>query len=182
MKIIEGMIEFEQNEPGSLAAVGDSCAETGRAAVLGLPGPFKFSNFKTAKGFLRHPRCAGVQYWDEADFSNDQLLPLMMATGCKDVGLFRIKGTQTLLSLGAQLIKFGMLKTLARVNAVQSLLNPSPADCLNMAVIAVWLRKQGVSAPLYISNAELMRRIEAYYKPEPNSEQVVAAYRYYFPA
>lgn len=182
MKLIDGAYEMEQNEPGSLAAVGDSCAETGRAAVLGLPGPFKFSNFKTAKGFLRHPRCAGVQYWDEADFSNDQLLPLMMATGCKDVGLFRIKGTQTLLSLGAQLIRLGLLKQLAFVNSIQSLLNPSPADCLNMAVIAVWLRKQGVQAKLYISNAELMRRIEAYYQPEPNSEAVVAAYRLNFPA
>lgn len=179
MKVIDGMIEFEQNEPGSLAAVGDSCAETCRAIILGADG-LGTAGFLSPKGFLRHPRCAGVPQWDEADFSNDQLLPLQLAADVTDVGLFRIKGTPTLLALGPQLLRLGMLKVLGQINAVQSLLNPSPADCLNMAVVAIWLRRRGIAAPLYMSNAELMRRIEAYYLPEPNP-WVVELYRSHFP-
>lgn len=181
MIVINGMIEMEQNESGSLAAVGDSCAETGRAMTLGAwrDHRFAFTPFITPTGFLRHPRCANVPAWDEADFSNDQLLPLMMVVSC-DVGRFYIKGTKTLLSLGAQLLKFRMYRTLGLVNAVQSLLRPSPADTLNMAVIAVFLRSKGYWAPLAMSNAAVMANVEAYYKPEPNP-WIVPYYRWHFP-
>lgn len=176
MIVVNGMIEMEQNEPGSLAAVGDSCAETGRAIILGYPGLY-MGAFITSKGFIRHPRCSGVPQWDEADFSNDQLLPLMMATHGTDVGLFRIKGTKTLLSLGAQLIKYRAFALLAKVNYVQSLLAPSPADCLNMVIIHVYLRKLGVASKLAMTTEKLMSQIEAYYRPEPQSQWLVDLYR-----
>lgn len=176
MIIVNGMIEMQQNEPGSLAAVGDSCAETCRAAILGC-ADLSFSGFQTPTGFLRHPRCANVPQWDEADFSNDQLLPLMMATGLTDIGFLRTKGTKTFLALGPQLLRLRAYKTLACINYVQSLLRPSPADCLNMAILDIYLRSKGVQTILAMGTESILQKVFQYYQPEPDSLWLTDLYR-----
>lgn len=180
MIVIDGAIEMQQNLPGSLAAVGDSIHETSRAYILGYKGPLNFAQFKTDMGFVRHPRCIGVPDWDEADMSNDGLLPYMLATGETDVGTFYIKGTKTLLSLGSQLVKLRLFRLLALANFVQSWVGTDPADTLNLAVITVYLRNNGYWAPLAMSDKTIMARVIEYYDVEPNS-WIVSYYRNYFP-
>ena len=180
MIVIDGAVEMQQNEPGSLAAVGDSIHETSRAYILGYKGPLNFAQFKTDKGFVRHPRCIGVPGWNEADMSNDGLLPYMLATGETDVGTFYIKGTKTLLSLGSQLVKLRLFRLLALANFVQSWIGTDPADTLNLAVITVYLRSKGYWAPLTDSDATIMAMVVDYYDVEPNP-WIVPYYRSHFP-
>lgn len=70
------------------ANLGDSAADTCRAYVLGLRkkdgqeianGSNPYIPFLTEKGMLRHPDLYGVKDWDEKDFTNDQLVPLLLA-------------------------------------------------------------------------------------------------------
>lgn len=174
MKFVDGAMVMEQCEwPGS---VGDSCAETFRYGILSGESmnvtPF------IGEGFLRHPSLKGKEGWDEADFSNDQLLPMMLATGMTDVGFPFIKGTSTLLSLGCILIKFKMFRALNLINIVQGWLLPGPnkdesADYLNFAIIYIWLKRTGRWATLSVSPDLVMAKVRSYYKPEPNSDWIV---------
>lgn len=73
-----GYVIMEQSPlPGGY---GDSCAETGRYAVLayinGTKLDIKFNSFVTDIGVLRHPDSP----WREDDTSGDQVSPLIAAT------------------------------------------------------------------------------------------------------
>lgn len=174
-----GCMVMEQCEwPGS---VGDSCAETFRYAILSQSQARTVSRFVTEKGYLRHPSLAGKPEWDEADFSNDQLLPFMLATGITNVGFPFIKGTRTLLSLGCLLIKWRMYRALNLINIIQGWLLPGPesdesADYLNFAIIYIWLKQRGRWATMSVSPDLVMAKVRSYYKPEPNSQWAVDLY------
>jgi hypothetical protein len=183
MKFVDGCIEMEQCEwPGS---IGDSMAETYRHDVLDW---FSDNNvrmpteFVTDKGFLRHPSLAGKAEWDEADMSNDNLLPMLLCCDFVDPGFPFIRGTRTLLSLGCILIKLKMFRALNVINIVQGWLLPGPdkdesADYLNFAIIYIWLKRTGRWATLSVSPDLVMAKVRSYYKPEPNSDWIVELYR-----
>lgn len=162
--------------PGS---VGDSVHETARAAILlGHTCPTVFT---TSNGFLRHPTLVDKPGWDAADFSNDGLLPYMLARPEIYPGMVYIRGTKTLLSLGCQLIKWRAWRLLNLINIVQGWLLPGPnkyesADYLNYLVIYVFLKRNGKWATLNIPKAECINKVRSYYKPEPNSTWIIDAY------
>lgn len=91
--------------------VGDSCADTCRALVLGAKKG-AWANFITHKGYIRHPSLSEEgPKWDERDFSNDQFLPLLMVmlldpfySQIFDItqknNILKIHGTETFLSVG----------------------------------------------------------------------------------
>jgi len=62
--------------------LGDACADTCRALILGkratsVEPVIRFTD--DWKGFLRHPRLKAKKGWDRKSFTNDQLVPLIMA-------------------------------------------------------------------------------------------------------
>lgn len=82
------LVREKPREAGhEIANLGDACADTCRAFVLGAEIPNSKANswpsmrFSTVKwdGFLRHRVLETVPGWGASDFTNDQLIPLMMA-------------------------------------------------------------------------------------------------------
>lgn len=174
-----GCMVMEQCEwPGS---AGDSCAESFRHKILaGECANSERNPFIIPNGFLRHPSLIDREGWDVADFSNDQLLPMMLCKGV-DPGFPFILGTRTLLSLGCILIKWRMYRLLNFINIVQGWILPGAesdesADYLNFAIIYIWLKRTGRWATLSVSPDLVMAKVRSYYKPEPNSEWVVELY------
>lgn len=169
MLIEAGMIIMQQTAwPGS---IGDSCAETSRAIVLDKDG-LSTAAFSTEKGYLRHP--SAPEGWRESDMSNDQLLPLMLVDASVKPGWPFIKGTRTLLSLGSMLIQWQQWKLLNLINIVQGWLLPGSdkdesADYLNYVIIYIWLRDNGHWATLNIPVDTVLKKVEDYYRPEPNA-------------
>lgn len=70
-----------------IANLGDSCADTCRFFIVGgfIPesqnSNWPVERFRAAfwKGWLRHPDLFDVKGWDHEDFTNDQLVPLLLA-------------------------------------------------------------------------------------------------------
>lgn len=145
---------------------GDSMAETSRAVVF---RPWRLDlllgQFRTEKGFKRHP----MSKWPEADMSNDQLVPWLMATmtfswwgTLPKFGLY-IPGTKTLLQPAAIAIVWKQWWLLDLLNRAQGLLLALPwrwsdddhegrgirsssgkvQDYLNMIVIWHFLQRRG---------------------------------------
>lgn len=77
--------EAPRPEGKEFANLGDSAADTCRAYILGqrwMADPFDPAMMFSAPGkagFLRHPDLADRKDWNAPDFTNDQLIPLMMA-------------------------------------------------------------------------------------------------------
>lgn len=191
----------ERYADGHLANLGDSCAETSRLVILGdyykSNGLFHFlSPFTT--GYLRHPQLAGVDGWNEADFSNDQLLPFLMAldlrypvTGSQvrrdcliDGGV--IPGTKTKIQLATGFLLSRSYRLLNIVNIVQGALLLLPfrvadggkieraegqvQDYLNMIATYVYLRRRGVWATLPASRERCMKAVRKYYLEGEDAE------------
>jgi hypothetical protein len=77
------LVREKPREPGhEIANLGDSCADTCRALILGkratsVEPVIRFTD--DWKGFLRHPELKDKRDWDRKSFTNDQLVPLIMA-------------------------------------------------------------------------------------------------------
>jgi hypothetical protein len=77
------LVREKPREPGhEIANLGDGCADTCRAYILevnhkGLHPVMRFTD--EWQGFLRHPELKGIKDWDKKSFTNDQLVPLIMA-------------------------------------------------------------------------------------------------------
>lgn len=69
--------------PGhEIANLGDACADTCRAYILGHKWMGIYSprtQFSAGNGFIRHTELESKDGWGVSDFTNDQLIPLMMA-------------------------------------------------------------------------------------------------------
>lgn len=87
MKLVNGMIEMEQNAwPGS---IGDSMAETARLSLLvdrlGEHYVTNLEPFITPTGYVRHPTAPEIDEkgdsWRESDSTSDQCLPWYLAQG-----------------------------------------------------------------------------------------------------
>lgn len=82
------LVREKPREPGhEIANLGDSCADTCRAYIMGYPINYnmvlKFADWHW-RGFLRHPNLKDINGWDHRDFTVDQLIPLMMAQILQD--------------------------------------------------------------------------------------------------
>lgn len=191
----------EKYPDGDIGNLGDSCAETCRAWVLGDERG-SLSAFVSPDGFLRHPDLAGVHDWDERDFSNDQLLPMIFA--CKLLGLRRkynsgpfIKGTWTLISLGcwaaicdnhwllnfANLCQGILFKFKWRITdnwGIERSLG-KVQDWLNFRITYEYLVRRGYDATINQPNEKCIAAITTYYLGgqdwEPNSDWIVRLYQ-----
>lgn len=115
------------------ANLGDSCADTSRFLILKYAiGEKKIDHslwrFVTYQGYLRHPQLEFKDGWDRKDFTNDQLVPLVMAAWLRDrvlfdslmddVGFF-IKGTKKITHPAVWAIKYHKFGLLRRMNEIQ---------------------------------------------------------------
>ena len=182
----------EKYEPEfHLGNLGDACAETCRAKILGSRdgswAPFILPN---SDGYLRHPLLATEgKGWDERDFSNDQFITLAMAMKLENSPWFSqlrednrvfIRGTWTLLSIGSWCILRGQWALLEKANQLQGWLltkkyrwsdekkwfdkvEGKVQDYLNMIIIHVFLLKMGKPSVLPRPVEECMNAIRAYY-------------------
>ncbi len=186
---------------GHIANLGDSCAETSRICLL--EGGHNFAallKFGTLDGFLRHPNLAGTD-WGYPDFSNDQLLPWLMALdlnypdiarAVRQWSPTRIHGTRTFLSIGSWALVHQWHTLLNLVNIVQGLILRLPyrigdggkiertegqvQDYLNMVCTYVYLQRLSKWATLPRDKAICLDAIRRYYNTEPNSAWIVNAY------
>lgn len=190
----QNLIIFEQNAwPGNSA---DSCAETSREEILNPTDKDRLKNYMTPTGFVRHPN----SLWREDDFSDDQLLPMIMAN--PDIlpvaqqrlpyragnGLFHTPIVYAILwkhyllaniALYAQYIFMTKIpyrwddgkKAFERTDDMS-------CDWLNWFVTVVHLKRKGkLFFNLSKEDITLVRsKIESYYKPEPNNQQILNNY------
>lgn len=190
-----GCLIREKYEAGHPANLGDSCGETCRSKILGDTRG-DFMRFVTPNGYLRHPD----SIWREDDFSNDMLLPLLMAADLVYVGTqsnrWRIRGTKTVVSAGVWAMSRKYYRLLNMVNIVQGWLftikwriadggkvepiEGQVQDWLNYICVYVFLKRMGKWATLNQSRDRCMRAIQTYYLEgpdwEPNSEWIVELY------
>jgi hypothetical protein len=106
-----------------------------------------------------------------------------------DTGFPKIRGTNTLLSIGCIALRFDLPGLLDLVNQVQGWLLHFPwrwddskmriersagstADYLNYAIICIYLGKKP-KLPV----GEIMAAVESYYRNEPGVEWLIALYR-----
>lgn len=204
-----GCVIREKYEPEfHLANLGDSCAETCRDGILGGVqghwGPFILAN---GAGYVRHPLLEHVPKWDAKEFSVDQALALFMFVRLKDPELFHqfqrdntffIRGTWTILSVGAWAVLREQWGLLERANQVQGWLltkkyrwsdgkkwfektEGQVQDYLNMICIHLFLKAIGEPTTLPRPVEECMAAVRKYYlfgeDAEPNSEWIVEMYR-----
>lgn len=177
---------------------GDSCAETCRFIVLGGDTNTDPWIFVTHKGALRHPDLANI--WDETDFSNDQMLPLLMAKRksiyCDFIlrhARLRIPGTRTIMNPAVLALYHGLIRTFGVASVIQGLIlrlfpfrwnenkgfqwsSEYGADYLNLIASVAFLRRQGhnILAWLTLNAAGKSRSFRAIFKHytanEPASE------------
>lgn len=82
------LVREKPREPRhEIANLGDACADTCRAYILGarpnnLYPVIRFTD--EWQGFLRHPSLRNTKDWDAKSFTNDQLVPLIMAQYLQD--------------------------------------------------------------------------------------------------
>lgn len=197
-------MKFDQHEclirekypEGEKANLGDACAETCRLYILGGFQPRQtfvctFSPISW-QGFLRHPSLYGVPGWGTEDYTNDQLVPLMMAQILQDPAWMRrdlfthfgfIKGTWKLLQPATFAILGKHWRLLDWMNRLQGFFLGLPfrwsddesegagfksssgkvQDYLNMIAIYVFLRLIGYKAKLPRPINECMKAVETYY-------------------
>ena len=183
------------------ASYGDSCAETCRALVLGAKRG-DWNEFVTRKGYVRHPLLTNLEGWNEEDFSNDQLAPLLMAIKLDGWSFFRrdsgrhIAGTNTLLNPATWALTRGHYRLLSLFNLFQGLLLSLPyrwqdkggfvstegesADWLNYVVTYVFLKRSGRWVTLLHSKERCLEKVRHYYQggtdAEPNSDWLLKLY------
>lgn len=78
---LDNTVHFEQHGGTWPSSVGDSCAETARAFVLGdtrIERNDLVAFIGPHGGYVRHPSLADLPGWDAADFTSDQALPLIL--------------------------------------------------------------------------------------------------------
>ena len=194
-----GCLVREKYPEGHIANLGDSCAESARAVILGDSRPNTLC-FADDIGYLRHPSLATVDGWNHADFSNDQFLPLIMAWilrgGSAPRPTFRIKGTKTIVAIGVFALMTRQYWLLNEANAIQgSLLSlkwrvgdgfkierseGQVQDWLNYVCTYLFLRRIGKRATLEQPKERCMAAIRKYYlegaDAEPNAQWLVALY------
>ncbi len=202
MKLIDGAIELEQVErPGS---IGDSFPESARYEHLKqLLGNYKlecnFDQFITPLGYVRHPDVPDD--WKEKDTSSDVLtVPFIMFKRMQDPRADEMKkriksagyktGNGDFVSLGffAELTESNLLRNCGVLSQIAIFKLPyrwsdskkwfertesSSGDYLNFIHVAVytpkWVRR-------LINPDQLLQKVRDYYKPEPNSEEVIDLY------
>lgn len=196
-----GCIVREKYEPGHPANLGDSCAETCRAYLLGDEnGALTRFYFPFFIKFYRHPDLKDTIGWDAADFSNDQMLPFLMALNLK----FRmtipfsltIPGTKTIVSIGVLALMLKQYWLLNVANIIQGWLfnlkwrvgdgfkiersDGQVQDWLNYICTYVFLKRIGHWATLNQSRDRCMKAVRKYYLEgpdwEPNSQWIVDMY------
>lgn len=200
---LDRTIHFEGSWP---ASVGDSCAETARAFVLGesrLAREDLVAFIGPHGGYVRHPSLAALPGWDAADFSSDQALPLILGFDHKMPALYWRTAPGKLVSPGVWAAARNLWLLLAFVTFLQALLFKVPwrysdderlkwyqriirtegqfADYLNFLVTLKFLRDKGykrsVKAILALVDLDVaLNAVKGYYKPEPNSEWIVELY------
>lgn len=194
-----GCIVREKYEEGHIANLGDACAESSRAVILGDPRPNTLC-FVDNIGYLRHPALANVEGWNHADFSNDQFLPLIMAwilrNGEAPKPSLYIRGTKTIVSIGVMALMLKQYWLLNVANIVQGWLfnlkwrigdgfkiersEGQVQDWLNYICTYVFLRRIGKWATLNQPKERCLVSLWQYYwlppDDEPNSEWIVALY------
>lgn len=194
-----GCVVRERYPEGHIANLGDSCAESARAVILGDTRPSTFC-FQFSLGYLRHPNLIGVEGWGHEDFSNDQFLPLIMAYIIRNgeapkPSLF-IKGTRTLVSVGvlalmlrqywllnaANVMQGGLLSLKWRIADGGSLERSEGQvqDWLNYICTYIFLKRISRWATLNQSVDKCMKAVRKYYlegeDAEPNAEWIVELY------
>lgn len=188
----------EKYPEGHIANLGDSCAETSRAEILGDNRADTFWCI-TSNGWLRHPSLANIDGWNQADFSNDQFLPFIMAWQLRGVSpdpSLRILGTKTFVSIGVLALMLKQYWLLNLVNIIQGWLfnlkwrigdnfkiersEGQVQDWLNYAITYIFLKKIGKKATLNQPVEKVMAAIRKYYlegpDAEPNSQWIVNLY------
>lgn len=193
----------EKYPEGEKANLGDACAETCRLFIIG--GFATRQNFVTTfasigwQGWLRHPLLQGVPDWGTEDFTNDQLVPLMMAQTLQDPAWMRrdlfthfgfIKGTWKLAQPAVYAILGKHWWLLDRLNRAQGFFLGLPfrwsddesegagfksssgkvQDYLNMIAIYVFLKRIGYKAKLPRPMTECLQAVETYYLKGPDIE------------
>lgn len=185
-----GCIIREKYEPGHPANLGDSCAESSRAVILGDSRPNTLC-FANGLGYLRHPALAMVPGWGRDDFANDQFLPLIMAWILRNGEAPRptlfIKGTWTIVSVGVFALMIKQYWLLNVANIIQGWLfnlkwriadggkiersEGQVQDWLNWLCVYFWLRDNGHWATLNQSHERCMKAVRKYYLEGPDQEK-----------
>lgn len=185
----------EKYEPGHTGNFGDSCGETCRAMILGDKRG-DFMSFITATGYVRHR----YSLWREDDFSNDMLLPLLMAAEFENVetksNRWKIRGTNTFVSIGvwglvrkqywllnvANIVQGWLFNLKFRINDNGTIerLDGKVQDWLNYICIYVFLKKKNKWATLNQDKKRCIKAVRKYYLEgpdwEPNSQWIVELY------
>jgi len=195
-----GCLVREKYEDGHPANLGDSCAESSRAVILGDDRPNTLC-FVDNIGYLRHPILRDVDGWNHADFSNDQFLPLIMAFILRNgeaprPSLF-IRGTKTVVSIGVMALMLKQYWLLNVANIVQGYIlkwglsvgddlskieskEEQAKAYLNMICIWIFLKRIGKWATLPRPKDECLGAVVQYYQRghdwEPNSQWLVDLY------
>jgi hypothetical protein len=193
-----GAIVMEQNAPDDPGRFGDSCAETGRYFHLhdGVHPVLRI--FVTPTGYVRHPEAP----WREDDFSGDQAVPFYLAADplLREEFEERVKAAGWKTGNGDYLALI-WISIFYQAKGKQSWLTDLPilaqafwlrffswtyddgvADHLNFFHVLLQAKRSGHTitsriASWLMPHARFMRAIETYYKPEPNSQWVIDAYR-----
>lgn len=203
---LDNTIHFEQHGGIWPSSVGDSCAETARAFVLGDPRIERddlVTFIGPHGGYVRHPSLAELVGWDAADFTSDQALPLILGFDHKMPALYWRTAPSKLAAPGVMAAARNWWTLLGIINLIQAALFLIPyhysdderlsgfnrivrtddqyADYLNWFVVVYFLHKKGYTKLVramtqLVDRFELLRRVRGYYAPEPNSEWIVALY------
>lgn len=203
---LDHTMHFEQNGGAWPASVGDSCAETSRAFVLGSDKLDRLDlvAFIAPKGgYVRHPTLAELPGWDASDFTSDQALPLILGFDHPMPALKWRTAPSKLSSPGVMAAARNWWVALAIINLLQALIFQVPfrysddeqlsglrrvvstddqyADYLNWFIVVYFLHKKGYTKLVraqtqLVDRTDLLRRVKGYYAPEPNSEWIYKLY------
>jgi hypothetical protein len=203
---LDNTVHFEQHGGSWPSSVGDSCAETARAYILGDERLERddLVSFIDVCGYVRHPSLSKLAGWDYKDFTSDQALPLILGFDHKMPALYWRTAPGKLASPGVMFAARNWWPALGIVNLFQGLLfrflpyrysdderlkwyqriirtDDQYADHLNWFVVVYFLHKKGyhklVRANLaLVDRMDLLRRVSGYYAPEPNSEWIRKLY------
>lgn len=178
--------------------IGDQCANTSRSEVLNPINTQRLSQFLTPTGFVRSPDAPPG--WRESDFSDDQLLPLIMAdesiisTARKRLPIksgngflhnpltFAILwGQHWLANIVLRLQYFLMTKVPWRWDdGKKAFVSTADMTCdwLNWFVTCVYLKRNSIFWYEFDQqDLDLIRsKIYSYYKDEPNNQQILLEY------
>lgn len=203
---LDRTIHFEQHGGSWPASVGDSCAETSRAVVLGSDKLDRLdltAFISSHGGYVRHPSLENLPGWDRFDTTSDQVLPLILGFDHKMPALYWRTAPSKLAAPGVMAAARNWWTLLGIINLIQAALFLIPyrysdderlsgfnrivrtddqyADYLNWFVVVYFLHKKGYTKLVramtqLVDRFDLLRRVRGYYAPEPNSEWIVALY------